>query len=42
MDNPEKVETLGTQDGEKTNQKQNTKFVGHHCPQTNTNNVNKT
>ena len=38
MDNPEKLATQGTQDEEK----HNTKRVGHHHTQTNTNNVNKT
>ena len=39
MDNPEKLETQGTQ--EKQN-KNNTICVGHHYVRTNTNNVNKT
>jgi len=37
MDNPEKLETRGTQDEEK----HNTICVGHHYMQTNTNNVIK-
>jgi hypothetical protein len=41
MENPEKLAALGTQD-DKTNQKHNTRCVGHHYAQTNTNNVNKT
>ena len=44
MDNPEKVATQGTQDTRrrKTKQKHKSIYVGHHYPQTNTNNVNKT
>ena len=38
MDNPEKLATQDIQDDEK----HNTICVGHHCTQTNTNNVNKT
>jgi len=38
MDNPEKLETRGTQDEEK----HNTICVGHHYMQTNTNNINTT
>jgi hypothetical protein len=38
MVNPEKLATRRRQ----TNQKQNTKCVGHHYSQTNTNNINKT
>jgi hypothetical protein len=40
MDNPEKLETLGTQDEDK--KKHNTICAGHHYTQTSTNNVNKT
>ena len=40
MDNPDKLETLGTQDDDKQNRKNI--CVGHHYSQTNTNNVNKT
>ena len=43
MDNPEKLATLGTQDGDKQNKKHNTIYVGHHYAQTNTKQkVNKT
>jgi len=42
MDNPQKLETLGTQDEEKTKQKHNAICVVHHYAQTNTNNVIKT
>ena len=42
MDNPEKLETQGTQDEEKQKQKHNTICVGHNYTQTNTNNVNNT
>ena len=44
MDNPEKVATQGTQDTKrrKTKQKHKSIYIGHHYPQTNTNNVNKT
>jgi hypothetical protein len=42
MDNPEKLASLGTQDEDKQDKKQNTICVGHHYTQTNTNNVNKT
>jgi hypothetical protein len=43
MDNPEKLATLGTQDGDKQNKKHNTIYVGHHYTQTNTKQkVNKT
>jgi len=38
MDNPEKLATHGTQDEDE----HNTKCVGYHYTQTNTNNVNKT
>jgi hypothetical protein len=38
MDNPEKLATRQRQ----TKQKHNTICVGHHYPQANTNNVNKT
>jgi hypothetical protein len=37
MDNPEKLVRR-----RKTKQKHNTIYVGHHYPQTDTNNVNKT
>jgi hypothetical protein len=37
MDNPEKLETSGTQNEEK----HNTLYVVHHYTQTSTNNVNK-
>jgi hypothetical protein len=33
---------VGTQGEDKTKQKHNTMFVGHHYSQTNTNNINKT
>ena len=39
MDNPEKLETQGTQDED--NQSKTTTLVGHHYTQTNTHNVNK-
>ena len=48
MDNPEKLATFDTEDTTqiqhryKQNKKHNTKCVGHHYTQTNTNNVNKT
>jgi len=42
MRNPEKLETYGTQDENKTKQKHNTMGIGHHYAQTNKNNVNKT
>jgi len=42
MDNPEKLATYGTQKRRQTKQKHNTIRIGHHYPQTNTNNVNKT
>ena len=38
MDNPEKLAIQALQD----EQKRNTICVGHHYPETNTNNVNKT
>ena len=41
MDNPEKLETYGTQDEEKQN-KNTTQNAGHHYTLTNTNNINKT
>ena len=42
--NPEKLATVGTQDARRRQRKQKhyTICVGHHCTQTNTNNVNKT
>jgi hypothetical protein len=44
FNNPEKLETYGTQDtrGRQTKQKHNILCVGNHNIQTNTNNVNKT
>ena len=42
IDNRENLVTHGTQDEERKHQKHNTICVGHHCAQTNTNNVNKT
>ena len=44
IDNEQSRETgnVGTRDEDKTKQKHNTIFVGHHYSQTNTNNINKT
>jgi hypothetical protein len=43
MDNPEKLATQVAQDKEKIKGKNpNPMCVGHHSPQANTNNVNKT
>ena len=44
MYNPEKQETLGTQDTRRrqTKQKHNAICVAHHHMQTHTNNINKT
>ena len=45
MDNPEKLATQVTQDKEKKKKKKkkpNEMCAGHHYPQANTNNVNKT
>ena len=42
MDNPEKLETLDTQDEDKQIKKHKRICAGHHYSQTSTNNVNKT